>query len=86
VEIDAESIELGVPRRLESDEVPAERIGKVDFFDSTKGFGFIKEDGTQERFFVHVSGLQEEIKEGEKVGFEVERGLKGMNAVRVHKV
>jgi cold shock CspA family protein len=33
-----------------------------------------------------VSGLQEEIKEGEKVGFEVERGLKGMNAVRVHKV
>jgi hypothetical protein len=86
VEIDAESIELGVPRRLESDEVPAERIGKVDFFDSTKGFGFIKEDGTQERFFVHVSGLQEEIKEGEKVGFEVERGLKGMNAVRVRKV
>ncbi len=86
VEIDAESIELGVPRRLESDEVPAERIGKVDFFDSTKGFGFIKEDGTQERFFVHVSGLQEEVREGEKVGFEVERGLKGMNAVRVHKV
>ena len=86
VEIDAESIELGVPRRLESDEVPAERIGKVDFFDSTKGFGFIKEDGTQERFFVHVSGLQEEVREGEKVGLEVERGLKGMNAVRVHKV
>jgi len=86
VEVDAESIELGVPRRLESDEVPAERIGKVDFFDSTKGFGFIKEDGTQERFFVHVSGLQEEVREGEKVGFEVERGLKGMNAVRVHKV
>ena len=86
VEIDAESSELGVPRRLESDEVPAERIGKVDFFDSTKGFGFIKEDGTQERFFVHVSGLQEEVREGEKVGFEVERGLKGMNAVRVHKV
>ena len=86
VEIDAESIELGVPRRLESDEVPAERMGKVDFFDSTKGFGFIKEDGTQERFFVHVSGLQEEVREGEKVGFEVERGLKGMNAVRVHKV
>lgn len=86
VEVDAESIELGIPRREASDEIPAERIGKVDFFDGSKGFGFIKEDGTQERFFVHVSGLQEEVREGDKVGFEVERGLKGMNAVRVHKV
>ena len=82
--IDASEIELGVPKRVE-EETPAERIGRVDFFDTSKGFGFIKEDSTQERFFVHVSHLLEPVGEGDKVLFEVERGQKGMNAVRVKK-
>lgn len=85
VAIDASQIELGVPKRIE-EEVPAERVGRVDFFDTSKGFGFIREDGTQERFFVHVSGLTVEVREGDKVQFEVERGQKGLNAVRVKKV
>ena len=83
--IDASEIELGVPKRVEV-EMPAEHIGKVDFFDTSKGFGFIKEDGTQERYFVHVSGLLDDVAEGTKVSFELERGQKGMNAVRVKKV
>ncbi|MBL0126098.1 MAG: cold shock domain-containing protein [Flavobacteriales bacterium] len=84
--IDISEIELGVPRRTAEDEMPAERVGKIDFFDTSKGFGFIKEDGTQERFFVHVSGLMDDVIEGNKVSFELERGPKGMNAVRVKKV
>jgi cold shock CspA family protein len=83
--IDAGSIELGVPKR-ETVEAISIRKGRVDFFDSSKGFGFIKEPDTQERFFVHVNALTEEIKEGDIVTFEIERGLKGMNAVRVKKV
>jgi len=83
--IDAGSIEIGVPKR-EMVEVSPIRNGRVDFFDSSKGFGFIKELETQERFFVHVNGLIEEIKESDTVTFEIERGLKGMNAVRVKKV
>lgn len=83
--IDAEEIELGIPRR-EKDEVAADRVGRVDFFDTSKGFGFIMEDGTQERFFVHVSSLIDDIRENDKVTYEVERGPKGMNAVRVKKV
>jgi cold shock CspA family protein len=82
--IDANSIEIGVPKR-EKDETPSIRKGKVDFFDTSKGFGFIKELDTQERFFVHVKGLLEEIKEGDTVTFELERGLKGMNAISVKK-
>lgn len=82
--VDAESIELGVPRRLESD-ADAIRVGRVDYFDHSKGFGFIMEQGTQERFFVHVSGLLEELKENDVVTYDVERGQKGMNAVRVKK-
>jgi cold shock CspA family protein len=85
IPIDASTIELGVPKRVEV-EVAAERVGQVDFFDSSKGFGFIRETGTQERFFVHVSGLIDEVSEGTKVQFEIERGQKGMNAVRVKKI
>lgn len=83
-EIAAEEIELGVPKREESDE-PATKQGRVDFFDTSKGFGFINEDGTQERYFVHISGMIDEVGQNDKVTFELERGPKGLNAVRVKR-
>ena len=83
--VDAQSIEIGVPKR-EKEEISPERQGRVDFFDSSRGFGFIKETDTQERFFVHINSLSIEIKEGDMVTFEIERGLKGMNAVSVKKI
>lgn len=83
--IDVNSIEIGVARR-EDVAMPTERNGKIDFFDSSKGFGFILEKETNEKFFVHVKGLLQEVKEGDSVSFELERGLKGMNAVKVKKV
>lgn len=85
--VDAESIEIGIPKKEHSEEeVSSDRLGKVSFFDSSKGFGFIIENETEEKYFVHVSGVLEEIQENDKVTFELERGLKGMNAVRVKKV
>ncbi len=83
-EIDADSIELGVPKR--EDIVETVRTGKIDFFNDAKGFGFIKELNTQDKYFVHINGLLEEVREGDTVVFELERGLKGMNAVRVKKL
>jgi len=85
LKVDVNSIEIGVSRQ-EDIVMPTERVGKIDFFDDSKGFGFIKETGTQEKFFVHVKGLMQEVKEGDNVTFELERGMKGMNAVRVKKV
>lgn len=86
IEIEAEDIIIGIPKKEEGDEEDSALTGRVEFFDDTKGYGFIKETNTQEKYFVHVSGTLEEIKEGETVTFELERGLKGMNAVRVSKV
>jgi len=83
--IDVSSIKIGVSKR-EEDDTPAIRKGRVDFYNESKGFGFIKEIGTQEKYFVHVNGLLDEIKENDMVTFELERGLKGLNAVRVKKV
>lgn len=80
--IKASSIEIGVPKQ-EKEDMTAERRGKVSFFNDSKGYGFINQDGTQERFFVHVNGLMEPIQEGDKVSFLLEKGMKGMNAVSV---
>ena len=82
--VDAKSIEIGIPKREE--QTDPIRMGRVEFFNDSKGYGFIKELETQEKYFVHVNGLLEEIKENDKVSFELERGKKGMNAVRVKKV
>ncbi len=57
--------------------------GTVKFFNDSKGFGFIKPDDSGEDIFVHVSGLIDEIRENDKVSYDVERGKKGMNAVNV---
>ena len=83
--IDAKSIEIGVPKREEEDEMPAIRNGRVEFFNDSKGYGFIKELETQEKFFFHVNGLIDEVRENDVVSFEIERGLKGLNAVRVKR-
>ena len=60
--------------------------GTVKFFNSEKGFGFIKHDDSSKETFVHVSGLIDEIKENDKVEFELQQGRKGMNAVNVKLV
>ena len=60
--------------------------GKVKFFNETKGFGFIIEDDSASEHFVHVSGLIDEVKEGDSVEFELKEGRKGLNAVNVKVV
>ncbi|MEN8118609.1 MAG: cold shock domain-containing protein [Bacteroidota bacterium] len=60
--------------------------GTVKFFNDSKGFGFISEEGSDKEHFVHVSGLIDEIKEGDTVEFELKEGKKGMNAVNVKLV
>jgi len=80
--IKASSIEIGVPKK-EEEPVIKDHEGKVSFFDDSKGFGFIIDSLNQEKYFVHVSGLVDEIQENDKVSYELERGMKGMNAVNV---
>ncbi|HEY4108036.1 cold shock domain-containing protein [Puia sp.] len=78
----AEDIEIGVPKFREVEDPIKE--GKVDFFDESKGFGFIVSN-RGERIFFHVSKTLEQIREGDWVSYTVEKGLKGLNAVGVAK-
>ncbi len=57
--------------------------GTVKFFNESKGFGFITPENGTEDIFVHISGLQNKIKENDVVSFEVQEGKKGLNAVNV---
>ncbi|WP_303309984.1 cold-shock protein [Hymenobacter sp. BT730] len=82
-EIKTEDIQLGARKQEEVDPADAIRKGVVSFFNDSKGYGFIKDQKSQESIFVHANGLVSQIKEGDKVSFEVEMGQKGLNAVRV---
>lgn len=79
----AEDIEIGVPKGREVEE-PAVREGKVDYFNVSKGFGFIIQNNGEKIFF-HVNQVTYQIKEGDMVNYTVERGPKGWNAVGVAK-
>ncbi len=57
--------------------------GKVKFFNTSKGFGFITSSETGEDIFVHSTGLIDEIKENDKVHYDTKDGRKGLNAVNV---
>ncbi len=57
--------------------------GTVKFFNESKGFGFITEEGNNTEHFVHVSGLIDEVRENDEVEFDLQDGRKGLNAVNV---
>ncbi len=81
--IKLEDVVLG-SRNLESaGSASAVRSGRVAFFNTTKGFGFIKDTDSGESIFVHSNGLIDPIKENDPVTFETEKGFKGPNAIKV---
>ena len=59
------------------------KTGTVKFFNEAKGFGFIIDDDSNTEYFVHVTGLIDDIREGDRVEFELKEGKKGLNAVNV---
>jgi cold shock CspA family protein len=81
-----EDIEIGVPKHEPVNPEDLIRKGIVSFFNDSKGYGFIKDQETQESIFVHANSLTEAIKENNKVTFEIEMGPKGANAINVKLV
>jgi len=86
ITVNVEDIEIGVPKQEAVNPEDLIRKGTVTFFNDAKGYGFIKDQDSQESIFVHINSLTEAIKEHNKVTFELEMGPKGANAVNVKLV
>jgi cold shock CspA family protein len=76
-------IVIGVPKQEDIDPADLIKTGAVTFFNSEKGFGFIKITDSEDSIFVHVNELTETIKENDKVTFTIEKGPKGLVACGV---
>jgi len=83
IKVNAEDIEIGVPKQKPFDPADLIRKGTVTFFNEAKGYGFIRDQDSQESIFVHMNSFIDNIRENSKVTFEVEMGPKGANAINV---
>ena len=79
--VDAETIAVSVPKKEEQE--PVALRGRVEHFNTDKGYGFIKDLDSTEKYFFHISNAPADIAEGALVTFETERGQRGLNAVNI---
>lgn len=84
--IKAEDIDVSPPKQEKSGQPIYIRTGIVKFFNQEKGYGFIADQETKDEFFVHADSLVDEIKDNDKVTFEVASGPKGPVAINVSRI
>ncbi len=84
-EISHHEIELDITKRQAAAEEDARRNGVVTMFNHEKGYGFIRDLDSQKSVFVHINSVHGEIKEGDKISFDLQRTLKGDSAANVQK-
>jgi cold shock CspA family protein len=82
-EVGLDDIQISVPKQTDTRRDDPVKIGVITFFNTSKGFGFIAEEGSKREIFLHVSNLKERVEEGDKVNYEIEMGMKGPTAVNV---
>lgn len=80
-EVKLEDIVISTPKKTEVEEAPLR--GRVEYFNASKGYGFIKDLATTEKYFFHITAAPAEIAEGRTVTFELERSARGMNATHI---
>ena len=83
IEFKAEDVEVSTTRQVETEDEDGLHSGIVSFFNEAKGYGFIKESGSQESYFVHITAVEQVPREGDKVTFKVEKNERGLAAVEV---
>jgi cold shock CspA family protein len=84
-EINHQEIELDIRKMQAAAEEDARRNGVVTMFNHEKGYGFIRDLASQKSVFVHINSIHGEIKENDKVSFDLQRTLKGDSAANVQK-
>ncbi|PWG78553.1 cold shock domain-containing protein [Pararcticibacter amylolyticus] len=83
--VDLDDIAVAIPKQVQRPK-DAPNTGVINFYNTAKGFGFIRDSETKEDVFFHVNSLTYEAKENDKVTFTTERGPRGLQAVGVAKL
>lgn len=78
-----EDIDISIPKKNPAQRDNSQKTGIVTYFDNSKGYGFIKDSDTDERVFVHINNVLDEIKEGNTVNFVIMSGQRGPTATQV---
>jgi len=81
--INAAEIEISTPRQTAETQESKTRTGIITFFNDSKGYGFIRDLANNQNVFVHINDMEEKLSENNKVSFEIEKGNRGLKAVRV---
>lgn len=79
--IEVENIIISTPKK--EDVEPEPLAGRVEYYNKEKGYGFIKDLNSTEKYFFHINNVPSEIADGDLVTFETARGQRGMDAVNV---
>ncbi len=79
--IKSQDIIISTPKKQEQEDVVLK--GRVEHFKKDKGYGFIKDTGSTEKYFFHITDAFPHIAEGAMVTFELARGNRGLNAVKI---
>jgi cold shock CspA family protein len=80
-----EEIQVSVPKQ-EARQQAAIKTGTVTYYNHAKGFGFINDDETKQRVFLHNSQLSTSVMENDRVQYEIENSIKGPSAVNIIKI
>ncbi len=81
IEIEAEDIEIGHPKKEDEEDVPNE--GKISYFNHEKGYGFIEDKSSRDKYFFHISDCGFDPDMNQKVTFDLMKGQRGLNAVKI---
>ena len=80
-DVDVNDIAISVPKQEDVEIEPLK--GRIEHFNSDKGYGFVKDLGSSDKYFFHISAAPASIAQGDIVNFELERGTRGMNAINI---
>jgi cold shock CspA family protein len=81
--VKAEDIVISTPKQTDARPESKTRTGIINFFNESKGYGFIRDLENNQNVFVHINDMEERMKENDRVNFEVEKGARGAKAVKV---
>lgn len=80
-----EDMVIGVPKQEDLPQEETIRKGRISFYNTAKGFGFVRDNESGESIFFHQNDIAEQVKEGDRLIFEIGSGPRGLVAINIKR-